>query len=997
MQISINYTINMSKELQPSDFKNELEYVEAVLGINIPKNNYTLTKQGKLTSLNLFSNGISEIDFLGNLTSLEILDLSQNKIVDFSTLSNLTSLIFFNLSNNQLSDISALSKLTSLTSLYLSENQLSDISALSNLTSLTELYLSTNQLSDISALSNLTSLTSLYLSNNQLSDISALSNLTSLTYLVLSYNQLSDISAFSNLTSLTYLVLSYNQLSDISALSKLTSLELIQIDNNPCTENENLKSRENHIDFLKLWKEKNKLQDKVAVLLPKKVVFLGNHASGKSSLLYFLQEGEYAPETSTTHVLNVAQHTLEPAESTYIKSLFENKKKTKDKKEIKEVLPIMYYDFGGQDFYHGLYQSFSSKTAFQIVVYCAEQKMIELVKDSKDRDTYKYPLSFWLKEKEYLERGTKNPYFIVENKIDGKKESAFVKDFPNVCDFDPPNGMFHVFLKALEVENITKDKYNRLQLEFLKKQLLQELYESKEESQKVIDFYKQVYKESIQTTLKIQDRSIYKIEGISPENMLTQLQLLENSGVLFLSEDKTKVIANPKAFIEHIHTEILKQDIILEKQGKLSFEEWKAIKKGTHAQLIESFMLKQKTMFIDNDAESYVFPNYLPLYSQDEEHYFLTVSVEHLAFSIEFEYFIPFGFINVLIHHFGKEPNKKKFWRDAIYFIQHEDEKPKANVFIQLNVEKLRLEVSVETRDANFDVQKYKRYVWLSLSRMYHQQKLTSWMDFKTKKGDSISKTDSDKQLIEKEFFTQNEFPETAKVSVDGNYYVSLSTLKARIEKNEYNINVTNEEGRSKLLPLYKFQVFTDKHIKKMKKIFISYSNEDIHYKKVLEKFLKPMAKFQLAKSWSCEEITPGLWDDQIQEELESSDIVIFMMSMNFASSDYILKEEVYKTFQQMKTNKDKKIVCVLVKQFPWSYFSSLKDILNINDTIINSDYEEGAIALAKLSAYQFIPYYTDTSSQNKDEHKRALKPLNQWKFEEEAYTQIIETLGKIV
>jgi internalin A len=654
----------------------------------------------------------------------------------------------------------------------------------------------------------------------------------------------------------------------------------------------------------------------------------------------------------------------------------------------------MFYDFGGQDFYHGLYQSFSSKTAFQIVVYCADQTEIELKKDSKGYKTYKYPLSFWLKEKEYLERGTHNPYFIVENKIDDKATNSFAKDFPHIVDFENPKGIFHLFLKELATEDHSKELQNQLQLEYLKKQLLQELYEEKEISKSLTVFFQDIYDDSTKPKLTIKQRTQYVVDGISPENMLTQLRLLENSGVLFLSEDTEQVITNPQAFIQYIHTKVLEQKALFKVCGRLKKQEWKELNNGEYAKLIEDFMIKQKTMFYDEDAEEYVFPNYLSLYSEDEERHFLTVSESLLAFSIQLKYFLPFGFINVLIHHFGQEPNKKKFWRDAIYFIKHVNDQPKANVFINLNIKQLCIDVYVETRDSEFDVQSYKRYLWLCLATMYEQGKLISWEAFlELKKAPKHDKEEL--KLHEgKPLFLQSKFPKTAKVSTDGKFYTTLSNLEERIKKNEYDIYLDNQEGRSSRLPLYKFQVFTEKPINKMKKIFISYSNEDIHYKKELEKFLKPLKEFQLAQSWSCEELNAELWHDKIQEELESSDIVIFMMSMNFASSEYILKEEVHKTFEHLKTNQNKKIICVLVRQFPWKVFSEYKDVLG--EVIFKEDENKAAIALTKLPEHQFLPYDIEKGDK-KEEANRVLKPLNQWEFQEEAYTQIIKVLSKIL
>ncbi len=219
----------MTKELQPSDYKNELEYVEAVLGFKLKINRYRLNRKKRFVRLDLRGRRLSDINFLRNLTSLIELNLSNIQLSDINVLSNLTSLTSLHLSNTQLSDINVLSNLTSLIKLNLSRNQLNDINVLSKLTSLNTLDLSSTQLNDINVLSKLTSLTSLHLSNTQLNDINVLSKLTSLTSLHLSNTQLNDINFLRNLTSLIELNLSRNQLRDINVLSKLTSLNRLNL------------------------------------------------------------------------------------------------------------------------------------------------------------------------------------------------------------------------------------------------------------------------------------------------------------------------------------------------------------------------------------------------------------------------------------------------------------------------------------------------------------------------------------------------------------------------------------------------------------------------------------------------------------------------------------------------------------------------------------------------------------------------------------------------
>jgi internalin A len=169
------------------------------------------------------------------LSSMTTLDLGSNEITDISFLGSLTHLTTLYLEYNEITDISSLGSLTHLTTLYLDDNQITDISALRSLTNLTTLYLKRNKISDISSLGSLTNLITLYLQRNKISDISFLGSLTNLTTLELKENKISDISSLGSLTNLTTLDLTLNKITDISALRKLTNLTQLNFDDNKIT------------------------------------------------------------------------------------------------------------------------------------------------------------------------------------------------------------------------------------------------------------------------------------------------------------------------------------------------------------------------------------------------------------------------------------------------------------------------------------------------------------------------------------------------------------------------------------------------------------------------------------------------------------------------------------------------------------------------------------------------------------------------------------------
>jgi internalin A len=236
-------------------------------------------------------------------------------------------------------------------------------------------------------------------------------------------------------------------------------------------------------------------------------------------------------------------------------------------------------------------------------------------------------------------------------------------------------------------------------------------------------------------------------------------------------------------------------------------------------------------------------------------------------------------------------------------------------------------------------------------------------------------------------------------VSIDDKHFVKYTNLIDHDVKSPningflIDSNRTLIMDTTKLIAAKPFEIFTTKKINKMKKIFISYSNEDVHYKRELEKFLKPLSDFKIAQSWSCEEITPGNWNNQIQQELENSDIVVFMLSINFINSSYIMEKEVLRTFELIKQDSSKKMIFVLVRNFPWNQFSKFKDIMEISE----EELEDLKVAkvLAEIPNNQFLPYFVENP--NSPAAKRYLHPLNQWQFPEDAYIQIIDKLTKIL
>jgi internalin A len=189
-------------------------------------------------------------------------------------------------------------------------------------------------------------------------------------------------------------------------------------------------------------------------------------------------------------------------------------------------------------------------------------------------------------------------------------------------------------------------------------------------------------------------------------------------------------------------------------------------------------------------------------------------------------------------------------------------------------------------------------------------------------------------------------------ISKNNKHYIEYKTLK-NIEANEPKIETfvfkNGVKEHYKDLPVAVYQNFVHKKLKDMKKVFISYSRADVDYKNELKKYLNFLGTFKIADAWSCDEITIGLWDDQIQKELHDADLIIFMLSIDFFGSNYILQNEVYTGINSIRNNPDKQILCVKVGDFP-----SLDKIRSVTANNVNTTLHD---IILSLGDYQYLPY----------------------------------------
>jgi len=107
-----------------------------------------------------------------------------------------------------------------------------------------------------------------------------------------------------------------------------------------------------------------------------------------------------------------------------------------------------------------------------------------------------------------------------------------------------------------------------------------------------------------------------------------------------------------------------------------------------------------------------------------------------------------------------------------------------------------------------------------------------------------------------------------------------------------------------------------------MKKIFLSYSHKDDHYKDSFVTHLSGLKRLNIIEVWDDRQVNIGeKWDEKIKSKLMDSNIVFFLMSPDFLASEFINEVEINKTIERHNRNE----VC-LVPIFvrPCDYESSI-------------------------------------------------------------------------
>lgn len=523
-------------------------------------------------------------------------------------------------------------------------------------------------------------------------------------------------------------------------------------------------------------------------------------------------------------------------------------------------------------------------------------------------------------------------------------------------------------------------------LNFLKSSLEEEI---KEKQIKVIQpaWYKEFLqyvlssKTNKSTSLRLIKKN-YKREITIDEFFRNDLEQLSRQGLILYYPNikKLKNVAwlNPSETIKHIYKEILSEEKISKYNGIVPKNDFEKL----CDEKLRLMLVENRVIFFDESDGNYIIPSYLLRAEENGNDFFFFFDFTKANFILKFRDFIPFGFINQLICAYGQTKELKKYWRDMLMFTI--DDK-KIKIFIKLDFEELKIEVFI---NANKDISKQKV---AEIERIIFEDILAFYYDKSSYQSLLVNK-ESKKQGIEhKEREIERKIPDDVYLSVNSNYYVKYSTLEDEKTTNTILAYKNMDKENSLTISTRAFKNFTDnRNIEKMKKIFVSYSRKDFEFRDELRKHLGMLKMFNIAHDWACEDMEIGKWHEQIQKELEDSDLIIYMLSANFFSSAYIIEQEVIKGMELIAQNKNKKILPIIV-----SDFVGLDKIKKAMNGEIDAKQEK----ILGLGDFQYLAYGKDINplTKNGEEKILTLKDFANRNELEKALSQICEKILEII
>jgi len=985
----INYSTNyfeIDKYLIPvKNSNNSLRYISPKINklnnlthLCLERNNISIIRNldglNKLISLELGGNSIDKIENLNNLSSLELLFLYSNNIKKIEGLESLKNIKKIFLGGNSIQKLEGLNKCVNLNELYLHNNDINTIEDLPEFNSLETLELRSNKISSIKGIillknlkylsvdnnditiiegvNKMNKLQRLHLENNKISKIENLNELKSLLLLHLEGNQIQAIEGLEKLGQLEELDLSNNKIKKIDGLSNLRLLKKLYLNNNciqsignllpilknPLIVDLNIKNNpftlesswltqetlsaigENRVNLLKYFQDHN--SNKLKFKLPSKIILLGNSEDGKSTFAQKLVPNSKIIKRST-HGLNII--------------------KWKSKNKSNAII----YDFGGQDYYHSIYNMYFSWNTLYIILWDSNRNVSHLASKSKitnlELSSMKkyiaYDVNYWIGNYNYWIKRQKlfnnipeiesyNILISIQNFFNGNVAAKFIDN--------QISGINYQFSLNLNFKN--NNNINALRFQLLKETVSHEIEKINNVS---ISISKDDYEIYLNIINDVENNffTLKQFKTKYPEARTYLLDILHQKGIIlhFSKSDKLKnyIWTNPSLLSKKINSILSKKNI---GSGKIQNKLFKC-----EAEMVE-LLLDQEIIFNDPTSSEYVIPQYLPMSNPDDPLLNLALSDITDGFHIKFFDYIPHGLMARISCRLGSTPGHKYFYRDLIVFSIPLIENEIAKVMIRVNFITLTFEIKASVNKLHKT--NLFRFLFHNILLAYWNYDFISYDDYYDKSSLFIDLLASDtvvsnvrKKWIPKlkDLTSMNLF-----LSFDGIHFIEynkeFSNINIQISKNKQFIKASNlgDINSNIFVPIINFKPFISDEIfiPESKRLFISYSSKDSSFMNRFVTHLKALQREGVVSYWVDRMIETGtLWDEKINIELENSDMIIYLLSPDFIATDYIMEVELKKGIElSLKSNSRIKLEFIHLLPNGWKRNPLLKELQQLLD-----------------------------------------------------------------
>ncbi|WP_308006159.1 TIR domain-containing protein, partial [uncultured Chryseobacterium sp.] len=623
----------------------------------------------------------------------------------------------------------------------------------------------------------------------------------------------------------------------------------------------------------------------------------------------------------------------------------------------------------------------------------------ELKPDSKGQKNINFNKKYWLGQINYVEE--------LEGELSVNKNIYQIQTHSDIYPqeiLQNENTNRFIYL-SFDEKSLQKDSY-KLILQSFKAEILDVINSrpQKEISNDEYKLYKFIVNNKKINEVDIKELLIHYNKTEVEINLLqAELDQLSKRGLILYYKncESLKNIAwlQPAKTVAEIY-KIFNENILRQYNGEISKDIFE--KKINNQNLLE--LLKyNKVIFLDDKSKStkYIIPGYLKSTTDEGDDYFIFGDFNKFNFILKFENFIPFGFMNQLICKYGGKYEAKSFRKDQLIFTTQEKD---VKVLIRLDFRKLLIKVGViskaenkisqiekkifheillaywaieldlENHDFNHDTNDFKKIITLDdVIGSYNNKNFSELKEF-DKSVDIF-------QIVNNAFLQNNMAPKDMYLSIDGKSFVHYHTLE---DENLITSNISSyslkENGdliknENSILTI-QFQNFSNnKNIKNMKKVFISYSHEDVIEKQRLMTFLKPLERSGKINIWQDLKLQAGVKVQQeILDKLDEADIIIMLVSQDFIGSDFIYDHELQIAMKKRIHNKVK-ILPVMISE------CTIFDL----DLFIDQDENQRV----KMGDYYFVP----------QDEKNNIKPIRLWEshLQDSAWKKVYEQLKRLL